>query len=167
MEARLRRHLLRTRGKWQSSFAIQPPSDSTSCGEQKRQTRIFSKICRKQAFARIFAKFSRDFRRVFATFLKFSQVFEVFGLAPTCPDLFGCVRMRSDASGCVRMHLDTCGKIQKNRPKNLVFRNLNFSQFSWSFWGATQKRTSPATSSQVFALDTLIWTSVRTLELHI
>ena len=70
--------------------------------EEKLQTNCekLRKVFAEQAFAKIFAKISRNFRG-------FRKFFEVFGLARTCWDLFGCVGIRSDASGCVRTPLDT------------------------------------------------------------
>ena len=56
----------------------------------------------EQAFAKIFAKFSRNHRG-------FRKFFEVLGLARTCSDLFGSIRMRSDAFGCIWMHSDAFG----------------------------------------------------------
>ena len=44
-------------------------------------------------------------------------------------------------------------------------KNRFFYIFSHVFWGATQKRASPAASLTFFAPDKLIWSSVRPLEL--
>jgi len=91
-----------------------------------------------------------DYRKMFANFWSFQSFssLEVFGVALTCWDLLGCVQIHSDASACVRMHSDP---FEKFVPK------IRFSHFWWTFWGVPQKRTSPASSSQFCAPDTLTW----------
>ena len=104
----------------------------------------------------MFAKFSRVFRR-------FRKFFDVFALARTCWDLFGCARIHSDAFGCIRMRPDAFGHVRKI--SEILCEKIRFFTFLLVFWGHTQKRTSPAASLTFFALDRLILSSVRPLEL--
>ena len=75
----------------------------------------------KQAFAKMFANFSRDFHKCFEVFASFFKFSDLLGPVRTCSDALGCVRMHSDASGCVRMRSDTFGKFPNFWTKKSIF----------------------------------------------
>ena len=83
----------------------------------------------KTSDARIFAKFSRIFRKFFDVFASFSRFSDLLGPVRTCSDLFGCIRMHLDAFGSVRTRSENFGNFG---PKNAIFAFLEGILTAWT-----------------------------------